>query len=360
MLLPGTDFLIGTGVYIDNIDAEVAIVRQKVETSTTAYLPYTIAMFIAVCGLALGVTLWISVSTNRGIERVIGPVLEGAGQVESAAAEIAHSSQSQAEGASEQAASLEETSASLEEMSSMTKRTADNAHAAKALANQTCQAADVSATDLKEMASAMGDIKASSDSIAHILKSIDEIAFQTNILALNAAVEAARAGEAGMGFAVVADEVRNLAQRSAEAARETAARIDDSKHKSERGVAISGKVAQSLGHMIERAKKVDQLVAEISSASQEQSEGIAQVNTAVTQMDQVTQKNAASAEECASAAEELNSQAAALRRSVQQLRDLLGSNPAASEKPLTEQPRRADWQRISLPERPALAEPIAR
>jgi methyl-accepting chemotaxis protein len=177
------------------------------------------------------------------IQRISMLLGESADQTFSAAGQVSSASQSLAEGASEQAASLEETSASLEEMSSMTQRNAGNAQHARELAAQARVAADVGANDMQELTAAMAEIKSASDNIAKILKTIDEIAFQTNLLALNAAVEAARAGEAGMGFAVVADEVRNLAQRAAAAAKETADKIADSVTKSQRGVAISGKVA---------------------------------------------------------------------------------------------------------------------
>jgi methyl-accepting chemotaxis protein len=211
----------------------------------------------------------------------------------------------------------------------MTRRNAENADHAKNLANQARVAADHGAADMKHMIAAMDAIKSSSDNIAKIIKTIDEIAFQTNILALNAAVEAARAGEAGMGFAVVADEVRNLAQRSAQAARETAEKIEDSIHKSEQGVQISGQVAQSLAQIVEKARKVDELVAEIAVASREQSQGIQQVNIAVSEMDKVTQSNAANAEESASASEELNAQAAILKDAVDELVKMVGGQAAS-------------------------------
>jgi methyl-accepting chemotaxis protein len=236
-----------------------------------------------------------------------------------AAGQVSSSSQSLAEGASEQAASLEETSASLEEMSSMTKRNAENAQKANDLAKQARSAADKGVGDMQTMSAAMNAIKISSNDIAKIIKTIDEIAFQTNILALNAAVEAARAGEAGMGFAVVADEVRNLAQRSAQAAKETAAKIEGAIGKSAQGVEISNKVAQRLNEIVTKIRQVDELVAEVAGASREQTQGITQINTAVGQMDQVTQSNAASAEESAAAAEELNAQAAAMKESVAEL-----------------------------------------
>jgi methyl-accepting chemotaxis protein len=247
------------------------------------------------------------------------------------ASQVSAASQSLAEGASEQAASLEETSASLEEMSSMTKRNESNAQQAKLLAGQARTAADTGAGDMREMTSAMSDIKSASDNIGKILKTIDEIAFQTNILALNAAVEAARAGEAGMGFAVVADEVRNLAQRSAQAARETAEKITDSVNQSERGVTISMKVASGLTEIVDKARQVDELVAQIATASTEQSQGIGQANIALSQMDKVTQGNAASAEESASAAQELYAQTMPLQQAVHQLETLLGKTSSAPQ-----------------------------
>ena len=206
----------------------------------------------------------------------------------------------------------------------MTRRNAEHADNAKKLAAQTRSAADTGFNDMRDMSQAMAGIKSSSDNIGKIIKTIDEIAFQTNILALNAAVEAARAGEAGMGFAVVADEVRNLAQRSAQAARETADKIQDSITRSQHGVEISAKVAASLREMVEKARTVDELLGQIAAASVEQSQGITQVNAAVNQLDQVTQTNAGSAEENAGAAEQLNTQAAALQSAVGALAELVG------------------------------------
>lgn len=269
---------------------------------------------------------------NRVLSAISSSLSAAAEQTAAASSQVSAASQSLAEGASEQAASLEETSASLEEMSSMTKRNADNAETAKNIANQTRAAADTGASDMKEMNGAMEAIKNSSDSIAKIIRTIDEIAFQTNILALNAAVEAARAGEAGMGFAVVADEVRSLAQRSAQAAKETAEQIEDSIRKSANGVQISQKVAQSLSEIVDKARKVDELVAEIATASREQSQGIQQVNIAVTQMDKVTQSNAANAEESASASEELNAQADSLKDTVSELAQLVGASARSEGK----------------------------
>jgi hypothetical protein len=278
-----------------------------------------------VLGLSLGLVITRSITVP--IKAVATALSAGADQTAAAAGQVSSSSQSLAEGSSEQAASLEETSASLEEISGMTKRNAENATQAKDLAGQTRAAADTGAADMEEMKRAMDAIKGSSDDISKIIKTIDEIAFQTNILALNAAVEAARAGEAGMGFAVVAEEVRNLAQRSAQSAKETAGKIEDSVKKSDHGVQICGKVAQSLSEIVGKARQVDTLVAEIAQASKEQTQGIEQVNTAVSQMDKITQSNAAGAEESAAAAEELSAQAVVLQESVVDLLALVdGAN----------------------------------
>ncbi|MBI5380268.1 MAG: MCP four helix bundle domain-containing protein [Opitutae bacterium] len=241
----------------------------------------------------------------------------------SSAQSVAEASQSLASGSSEQAASVEETSATLEEIASVTKRNAENAQNARSLAGRARGAAEGGASEMEQMRVAVADIKAASDNIAQIIKTVDEIAFQTNILALNAAVEAARAGEAGLGFAVVAEEVRALAQRSVAAARETAAKIEHSLKASTRGVEISGKVVARLQEIVTSAREVDQLVDEIATASQEQSTGIAQVGTAITQIERVTQSNAANAEETSSAAQELNHQTDTLRQCIEQLRTLV-------------------------------------
>jgi methyl-accepting chemotaxis protein len=288
---------------------------QSLSTASTMLM---VGLAFAVA-LGVAIAFYITRSISVPIKAVANQLSTGADQTSAAAGQVSTSSQSLAEGASEQAASLEETSASLEEISGMTKRNSENANQAKSLAGQTRAAADSGAADMEEMKKAMDAIKGSSDDISKIIKTIDEIAFQTNILALNAAVEAARAGEAGMGFAVVAEEVRNLAQRSAQSAKETAGKIEDSVTKSANGVQICAKVAASLAEIVAKARQVDTLVAEIATASKEQTQGIEQVNTAVSQMDKVTQSNAANAEESASSAEELSAQAVVMQESVADL-----------------------------------------
>ncbi|MBA3972783.1 MAG: hypothetical protein C0504_01040 [Candidatus Solibacter sp.] len=252
----------------------------------------------------------------RGVNKMllvsIGDLERSAQEVAGAAGQVASLSQSLAQGASEQAASLEETSASSEEVHSMATRNTENTQAAAALMDDAAKKVHETIKALDGMVTAMGEIGTSSDKIARIIKVIDEIAFQTNILALNAAVEAARAGEAGMGFAVVADEVRNLAQRCAQAARDTAALIEDSISKSREGKVKVDQVAVSVQAFAENAEKVKVLVADVSTSSQEQARGIGQITRAINQLDQVTQTASSSAEESASASEELTAQSDAM------------------------------------------------
>jgi methyl-accepting chemotaxis protein len=285
-----------------------------------------ITMLLAGVLIAFAATFIITRSITKPIKAVADAISLGADQTFSASSQVTSSSQSLAEGASEQAASVEETSSSLEETASMAKQNAENAQKVNDLAKQARAAAERGTEDMKTMSMAMQSIKTSSDEVAKIIKTIDEIAFQTNILALNAAVEAARAGEAGMGFAVVADEVRNLAQRSAQAAKETAAKIEGALSSTVQGVLFSAKVAESLNEIVVKARQVDELAAQATLASKEQTSGITQINAAVGQMDKVTQSNAANAEECAAAAEELNAQAQVMKQSVTELLQLVGGN----------------------------------
>jgi methyl-accepting chemotaxis protein len=344
------------------LDQQVSPAQQKVETqlgalseqlfrlsreagATTTSLIARSDRFGGLGAIAIGsltlACLVLTIVVTRIISRRLAEsnrsLATSTGIVQDNAALVASSSHALAEGSSSQAASLEETSASLEELNSMTKRNAENAQQAKQAAGQARASADDGAGHMRALATAMDAIKASSADIAKIIKTIDEIAFQTNILALNAAVEAARAGEAGMGFAVVAEEVRALAQRSAQAAKETAAKIEDSVDKSRQGAQISADVARSFESIQQQILHLDHLVAEIATASNEQNQGIGQVTTAVAQMDRITQANAGSAEETAAASQELNSQATVLRDVVTDLERVMGSatdRTAAAAKPV--------------------------
>jgi methyl-accepting chemotaxis protein len=274
---------------------------------------------VAGCLLGLGVALFVARAINRPIKAIAVRLASESTKTNVAARQVAQVSQSIADGASEQASAIEESSAALHEMASMTTRNSENAQAAKVLATEARETADVGASDMVEMKAAMSAIKASSAEISKIIKTIDEIAFQTNILALNAAVEAARAGEAGMGFGVVADEVRTLAQRCAQAARETSDKISGSATKSEQGVAIGGKMADNLGAIVERIRKLDQMLSGIAQASHEQSDGINQLNSTVAGMDKVTQSNAALGQQSAASSDELKTQADQVQAAVEDL-----------------------------------------
>jgi methyl-accepting chemotaxis protein len=290
-------------------------------SSTTMIIGLAIAVVVGIL-----MAVFITRSIVAPITRVITGLTDGSQQVSAASAQVSGASQSLAEGSSEQASSLEETSSSLEEMSSMTKQNAANAKQANSLADEALTASSRGDEAVKRMADAIGRIKQSSDETARIIKVIDEIAFQTNLLALNAAVEAARAGEAGKGFAVVAEEVRNLAQRSAEAAKNTAQLIDGAQKNADDGVKVTEDVTEALKEIGGGIKKVTDLLAEVSAASDEQSRGIEQINTAVGQMDQVTQQVAANAEESAAASEELSSQAEQLNEMVAELAAVVGGS----------------------------------
>ena len=291
------------------------------------------ASWVMIVGLGVAAVLGVLLAffITRGITRPVNVIIEGlsdsSSQVAGASGQISSSSQSLAEGATEQASALEETSAALEQVSSQVKLSADNAAQASSLARDTRGEAERGSVAMGEMITAMKAINKSSGEIAKIIKVIEEIAFQTNLLALNAAVEAARAGEHGKGFAVVAEEVRNLAQRSATAAKDTAALIEDAVKRASEGSEVAHKAGEALNGIVESVKKVTDLVTEIASASNEQAQGVDQVNTAVSQMDKVTQTNAANAEETAASSEELNAQADRLKEMVG---DLVGLVEGAS------------------------------
>lgn len=314
---------------LDKITSESVLLAGSaaIKQADEATASVATSTIIALGGVLISTvaSLLVIRSVNKALGQNVTTLGVASGQLLKSSAQVSSASQSLAEGSSGQAASLEEISSSIEELTSMTKRNADNAQAGRMASNHARSAAETGAEEMVRMQDAMNAIQQSSADISKIIKTIDEIAFQTNILALNAAVEAARAGEAGAGFAVVADEVRSLAQRSAIAAKETADRIADATQKSVQGVELSNRVGAGLRAIVEKAREVDRLVAEVATASQEQASGLAQINGAITQMDRVTQSNAASAEETASAAEELNAQSSALQQSAAQLAALVGA-----------------------------------
>ena len=335
-------------------DASIKSTQGIASTSAVTMAASSILMIIGlIASIIFGAVLaWlIVVGITKPINRIIAGLNETAEQVTSASGQLSSSSQQLAEGSAEQAASIEETSSTLEESASMIRQNTENTRQAALLAKKTKESADKGNIEMKDMMSSMGELKKSSDEIAKIIKVIDDIAFQTNILALNAAVEAARAGEAGMGFAVVAEEVRNLAQRSAQAAKDTASIIESNIELSEKGVDVSGKVNESLSDIYNEAQKVNELLDEIAAASQEQAQGIAQINKAISQMEQVVQSNAATAQESSASSQELSSQAMNMKDIVNSLVQLV--NGTQSE--LNQNNYRADIYK-ALPERNRVAQ----
>ncbi len=329
------DWVIGAGLYEDELYAAVnemdaraattlAALKEASARATSSLLGWYLGIAVVVLLVALATAMILTRSITRPIENIVENLATGSALVSEASGQVNSASSTLAEGANEQAASLEQTSASLEEMSSMTRANASNAHEADGLVSAVRTAAQQSEAGLSRLDNAMSRINESSAQIGRIIKVIEEIAFQTNLLALNAAVEAARAGEHGKGFAVVADEVRNLAQRAAEAARETTSLIETANSTAKEGTHVAGDFAQAISVIAGNVGKVTELMNGIAEACGEQAKGFEQISKAVVQMDKVTQSNAASSEETASAVEELSAQARAVAATGQELANLVG------------------------------------
>jgi len=298
---------------------EAAAAKAVVSTSITCTV-----VLLLVCVAIGGVVILTVRKINMELRSTATELHEGAEQIANAATQVASSSQSLAQGASEQAAAIEETSASTEEINSMARRNTENSGSTATMVADAAVRFEATDKSLNEMVLAMDGINTASQQIANIIKIIDQIAFQTNILALNAAVEAARAGDAGKGFAVVADEVRTLAQRSAQAAKDTAALIEDSISKTQAGKHKVDQVAADIRTITAESAKMKLLVDEINLGSQEQSRGIEGIAKSVQQMEKVTQTSAANAEESAAAAEELTAQSQSVKDMVDKLTMMVG------------------------------------
>lgn len=312
-------------------------VSQEIRSRATAagHRAQLAVLFFTLLVLAVGTVLAVALTRSivGPIRNVADQLRSGAEEITSASGQVAETSSQLAAGASEQAASLEESSASLEELAATAQGGLDHARTADHIAQEAETAASEGGAAMARMVETMDRIKKASNETAKILKTIDEIAFQTNLLALNAAVEAARAGEAGRGFAVVADEVRSLAQHSAEAAATTAELIEQSQAYADEGVANSRQVAELLTKIEQGARQTVEVLAESLAATQQQTTGIEQIRQAVTQMDEVTQANAAGAEESAAASEQLSAQAQELRQLVNVLAGIVDG--AAEAQPTT-------------------------
>jgi len=296
--------------------------EEAAESSATGSFWMTGILLVLSCGLGIAFSFGV-LQIVRVLGGNVSELAESAVQIASAAGQVSSSSQTLAQGSSEQAATIEETSSVSTEISSMAHRNTENSKSAAEGVTKSGEGLERANHSLGEMVVAMDGINSSSQKISKIIKVIDDIAFQTNILALNAAVEAARAGEAGMGFAVVAEEVRNLAQRSAQAAKDTADLIEESIDRSNSGKLKVDQVAHAIKSITADAQQVKVLVDEINLGSIEQTRGIEQITGSISQMEQVTQSNAASAEESAAAAEELNAQAEAMKDVVKSLRKMV-------------------------------------
>jgi len=321
---------------VKRANAVVASEKEAVATGIWMVSLVVLAGF-AVIGAVAALTIR---RLSGALRHAIVDLSGAAGQMDAATSQISSSSQSLAQSSSEQAAALQQTSASSEQINSMARRNTENSSAVASLVTATQQGFVETNQKLDQMVMAIGDINTQSDKISRIIKVIDEIAFQTNILALNAAVEAARAGESGMGFAVVADEVRNLAQRCAQAAKDTALLIEESIAKSNDGKLKVDQVAAAIRIITGESAKVKTLVDEVNLGSREQARGIEQIGKAMAQMDHVTQSTAANAEETASAAEELNAQSEMLQEVVERLAAMVGAGDSAGGGTRHSAPRR--------------------
>jgi methyl-accepting chemotaxis protein/methyl-accepting chemotaxis protein-1 (serine sensor receptor) len=295
--------------------------RTEQEAQSAANTGFWLTGILLTLASSLGVGFAFVIRQITALLRIsVVELAESAVQVSSAAGQVSSSSQSLAQGSSEQAATIEETSSVSTEINSMAQRNTENSHSTAGLVTRSQDGFARTNQSLAEMVGAMDGINASSQKISKIIKVIDEISFQTNILALNAAVEAARAGEAGMGFAVVADEVRNLAQRCAQAAKDTSNLIEESIERANGGKIKLDEVAVAVRAITQESTKIKVLVDEINLGSVEQSRGIDQITRSIAQLETLTQSNAANAEESAAAASQLNAQAEAMKATVQSLR----------------------------------------
>ena len=297
--------------------------KDIVSANTWQIIKLLTLVFIGCLLLIIPSAIFFSNSLAKPINRIIDNLSDTARQVYHASVQVSSSSHQLAEGASKQASSLEETSASLEEMSSMTKQNAENAQQANNYTNEGVDNLENANQTMKALIESMADISTASNNVAKIIKTIDQIAFQTNLLALNAAVEAARAGEAGAGFAVVADEVRNLALRVAEESNNTQEMVMEIIQKVDNGSGLVKETDEQYRGVARGVQKIKELIGEISSASNEQSQGIDQANIAMAEMEKVTQMNAANAEESADASEKLNGHSANMDKIVAELVPLI-------------------------------------
>ncbi len=303
-------------------DIQINSMIQSPEAKQDAMMRMSIVGFIGI-SLTLVIAYLLFRSVSLPIRHIAEDLGKGTDNIRMSSEQISASGQSLAESTSRQAVSVQQTSSSLEEISAMTRQNSDHAAEADRLMKESQRIIQKANSAMSGLIESMDDISKSGEETSKIIKSIDEIAFQTNLLSLNAAVEAARAGEKGAGFAVVADEVRNLAMRSAEAAKNTAALIEGITKKIASGSKLVHKTNEAFSEVATSSSKVGELVAEIAAASAEQFHGIEDVNRAVTEMDKIVQQSAANAQETASASGEMNFQIRQVREMISRLSDLI-------------------------------------
>ncbi len=346
----------------DKYDLKTIIARfretthQKIQNSVNVQIAATLIIILA---LVVSVVASLRIFVIKPINALKNRVGESSQLMASASGQLSVSTRRLSEDAGEQAASLEETSSALEEIFNQTRQNAGNAREADSIAREARRAAQKGMDAMKRMSSAINEIKHSSDETTKVISTIEDIAFQTNLLALNAAVEAARSGDAGKGFAVVAEEVRNLAHRSAEAARSTALLIEQSQNNAENGVTVSGEVESSLRQIGDKIGRVNELVGDVNAASDEQRQGVEQVNTAVSEMDKVTQRNAGMAEDAAVTCREFSHQAEQLHQMVNELDRLLGNSSTHPLRADDDQRQNPDYDLLSAtsPSKPSRQAP---
>jgi methyl-accepting chemotaxis protein len=317
-LFPQWGWVVGSGVYVDDVEAELRHAE----------------MFLFIAGgigvaLALLLSYWMARSISKPIHQAAMQLVQSTDQTSLAVEQLAGASQSTAEALSRQASSLEQTSATLEELTAATKRDSAGAQQIQELVNQVRIVVAEGNQHVTQMGTALEEIVGSANEVRKIVDTIEEIAFQTNILALNAAVEAARAGEAGAGFSVVADEVRNLAQRASQAAKSTAELIQNSLKSTETGASIGGKLSATFGGIVKNSAEATDGLSNITASFRSQVDRISQISAAVSQLSDLTQRQAAGSEQSASAAEELRAQAASVRQMSEELADVVQGRHAA-------------------------------
>ena len=323
------DWVVVTGIYIDDIEKSLNLIKTKINENTRTMLIRLGGTLSLVLVLSLFGLFWVVHSAIHPLQGIIERLQNGALEVDGASSQVASISQSLAEGASEQAAGIQQTSSSLHDISARIKSVTEEMKVVGDYMQQVKASVEDGVATSMTARTAMDSIKHAADETAKIVKTIDEVAFQTNLLALNASVEAARAGEAGKGFAVVAEEVRNLAGRSSDSSRNTAELIDQSVSSAESGVDVIRKLSTNFEQIESVSGSAATLLTEVFCNFNEQMEGVVQIEAAMSEMDSVVNRNAAGAEEAAGAAEELSTQAEEMKKAVRDLQVLVSGGKRA-------------------------------